>query len=431
MTDAIYKESVSKLLSFNGIDVWNIETDKFKTDSINIFFHDNLSSEDVSYNALLPAVLRRGSSKYPTFKDIALALENMYGAIFDCGVTKKGEQQIVQFYIEFIKDRYTSDKEKGSLYRKALELVCGIITEPVLEQGIFKKDYTVLEKENMRKKIEGRVNDKMQYALDRCIEHMCKEEPFSIYDYGTVEGLEGIDAQGLYSFYEKLAGTFPIRVFTTGDLSEKDIEYTRQVFGKIGRKDIKPVGTGEINVDVKDVKNITEEMEVNQSKLTLGFRTYTHPSQENYFDLLVCNGILGGGMHSKLFQNVREKESLAYYIFSRLEKFKGIMLVSGGIDAKNADRTVEIIQKQLDDIAKGNITDYEFDSTIKTLETGINSLKDSQMQLLDFYLSQDITGGKDTLDMMINRIKNVKKEGVVEAARRLKLDTVYLLKERM
>jgi len=417
--------SASKLISFNAIDIWNINENKFKTDSINIFFQDNLNSDNVSYNALLPAVLKRGCVHYPSFKDIALKLEDMYGAVFDCDVIKKGEQQIVQLYIEFIKGVYTDDKEE--IYEKALDLVYRIITEPVTEGNAFRQDYTNLEKYNMEKRIEARVNDKMQYAVDRCIENMCSEEPFGIYDYGTVPGLLDIDASGLYNYHKQFLKTRPIKIFITGNYEYKNFEYVKEVFNRIERSNIKDVGTGDIMIDIKDVKNITERMNINQSKLSMGFRTYTLHSEDSYFDMLVCNGILGGGIHSKLFQNVREKESLAYYIFSRLEKFKGLMIVSSGIDEKNKDKTVEIILKQIEDIQNGIITDYEFNSTIKSIETSINSLKDSQLHLVDFYLNQDIMGTTDTLDTMLKKIKNVKRENVIEAAKKIKLDTVYLL----
>ena len=127
--------------------------------------------------------------------------------------------------------------------------------------------------------------------------------------------------------------------------------------------------------------------------------------------MMVYNGILGGGIHSKLFQNVREKASLAYYAFSRLEKFKGLMVISSGIEMKNKDKALEIILQQLEEIKKGNISDYEFESTMKTIETGIKSLKDSQMQIVDFYLSQAVAGTKDSFDDIIDKGEKGDKKG--------------------
>jgi len=168
-------------------------------------------------------------------------------------------------------------------------------------------------------------------------------------------------------------------------------------------------------------------MSVSQGKLSLGFRTGTAPNDNDYYSLLVYNGILGGGIHSKLFQNVREKASLAYYAFSRLEKFKGLMVISSGIEIQNRKMAEDIIMDQLKEIENGNITDYEYSSTLKAIETGIKSLKDSQLHIVDFYLSQVVGGTEDTLDGIIGKIKKVTRQDVIDISKRIKLDTVYFL----
>ncbi len=430
MQEALLEEKVVKIASVNGINVYHIKTGKFKTNTINIFFHDTLSRETAALNALIPAVLRRGCRSLPTFQQIALYLEELYGASFDCGVAKKGERQIVQFYIEFISDRYTS--ENNNLFEKAFELLFEIVTNPVLENGVFKTEYLEQEKENLKKLIASRVNDKMQYAVEKCFEEMCKDEPFGVYEYGTIQDVERIENGMLYSRYREFVETLPVDVYFTGIIEDDKLGRVIEKLSGISRKNIKNVEKSRIDIGAKDVKHVTEKMDVNQGKLTLGFRTNTSPDNDDYYKLLIYNGILGGGgfMHSKLFQNVREKESLAYYVFSRLEKYKGLMAVSSGIEIKNKDRAIEIILKQMDEIKKGNISDYELEATLKTSETGIKSLKDSQLQMVDFYLSQSIAGIEDNFDEMIQKAKRVTRQDVVEIAGRIKLDTIYFLTSR-
>lgn len=425
MLDKRSNEKLNKVGSFDGIDIYTIKSDKFKTNTINIFFHDNLSRENAAKNALLPAVLRRGCSRFPTFQDIALYLEELYGAAFDCGVTKKGEMQIIQFYIDYVSDRYTGENTR--LFEKAFDLLYEIIASPVLEEGSFKKEYVEQEKENLRKLIESRVNDKMQYAIEKCLEEMCREEPFGIYDYGSVEDLKPIDDKILYDHYTNFLRTLPISVYITGNVDESEVDYAVKKLSGIKRASIKKIETCNVEKEVVEVRNITENMPVNQSKLSLGFRTNTSPCDEDYYSLVVYNGILGGGVHSKLFQNVREKESLAYYAFSRLEKFKGLMVISSGILSENKDKTIRIIKEQLENISKGNISDYEFDSTIKTIETGMRSLMDSQLQIVDFYLSQSIVNTHDDFESFIEKVKKVTKDDVVRVAGKIKLDTIYFL----
>lgn len=418
-------EQVEKVISFNGINVYKINQNRFKTNTINIFFHDSLTKENASLNALMPAVLRRGCERFPTFKDIALYLEELYGAVFDCGVAKKGERQIIQFYAEYIADKYTLEDE--GLLDKVFSLLIEIITQPVLVNGTFKEDYVASEKENLKRLIESRVNDKVQYAVERCFEEMCTEEPFGIYDYGSIEDIEKIDSKALYQHYTKALQTMPVDIYFTGDIDNNKIIELSEKLKKLERTNIKNVGIGEIDKDIKEVKIITEKMNVNQGKLTMGFRTYIAPGSKEYYSLMVYSTVLGGGMHSKLFQNVREKASLAYYAFSRLEKFKGLMVISSGIESENKDKAIEIINKQLEDIKKGKISDYEYDSTLKSIETGIKSLKDSQLQMVDFYMSQDLTGQGDNFDTLVEKVKKVTKEDIVKAAKNIKLDTIYFL----
>jgi predicted Zn-dependent peptidase len=227
--------------------------------------------------------------------------------------------------------------------------------------------------------------------------------------------------------YIKALQTLPVDIYFTGDIENSKIIELSEKFKKLERTNVKNIGIGEIDKNIQDVKNITEKMNVNQGKLTMGFRTYTAPGSQEYYALMVYSTVLGGGMHSKLFQNVREKASLAYYAFSRLEKFKGLMVISSGIESENRDKAIKIIKQQLEDITQGNITDYEYDSTLKSIETGIKSLKDSQLQMVDFYMSQDLTGQGDNFDTMVEKVKKVTKEDIVAAAKKIKLDTVYFL----
>ena len=172
----ISEEQMNKVASFNGIEVFHIKSDKFKTNSINIFFHDNLSNENATKNALLPAVLKRGCEKFPNYQDISLYLESLYGAAFEYQINKKGERQIIQFYFDIVSDKFTLDK--SNLFEKAFEFLFEIITKPLISDNAFKQEYVTQEKENLKKFIESRINDKIQYAVDRCFEEMAKDEPY-------------------------------------------------------------------------------------------------------------------------------------------------------------------------------------------------------------------------------------------------------------
>lgn len=418
-------EKAKKIASFNGIDVYVIATDKFKTSSINFFFLDNLTRENVTKNALIPAVLRRGCKKFPTFRDIALHLEELYGASFDCSISKKGGCQIIQFYTEFMSDSYTP--EASNLYENAFGLLYDIMTEPVVENGVFKEEYLIQEKDNLKKLIEGRINDKMQYSVERCFEEMCKDDPFGLFEYGYTGDLESINAAGLYGKYREMLETYPLQVYLSGDMSENRIKLVVEKLKGLQRNKTGVINNSIVTRKEAPIKNITENMNVTQGKLTLGFRTNTAPGESDYYPLVVYNGILGGGIHSKLFQNVREKASLAYYAYSRLEKFKGLMVIGSGIDLGNKEKAQEIILRQLEEIKNGNVSGYEYEATINSMETGVKSMLDSQMQIVDFYLSQAVSGTEDSFDTLLEKLKKVTRQNVIDVSKKIQLDTIYFL----
>jgi predicted Zn-dependent peptidase len=425
MENVSVAEKAFKIASFNGIDVFRIDAEKFKTSSINFFFLDNLTRDHATKNALLPAVMRRGCEPYPTFRDISMQLEMLYGASFDCGVTKKGERHIIQFYAEFLSREYVPDGTDS--FTAVFDLLFSIVTRPVLENNRFREDILAQEKEKLRQLIESRVNDKMQYSVERCLEEVCSGEPFGIYDYGLKEDLEPITSSILSEHYRKVLETFPMQVYLAGNISDDQAEYVKKRLSGLVRRELKPLVSGFTRKKGIQVRQVSETMNITQGKLCLGFRTNVAPDSVEFPALMVYSGILGGGIHSKLFQNVREKASLAYYSYSRLEKFKGLMVVSSGIEFKNREKALEIILQQLEEIRSGNITEQEIEATLKTMETGMKSLGDSQMSIVDFYLSQSVSGTNDNFDDVIRKLKAVTRDEVAAVAAGIELDTVYFL----
>lgn len=430
MNQGAVVEKGIRIADFNGIEVFHIPTDKYKTESINIFFYDNLCRENASLNAMVPAVMRRGTARHPSYRELSLKLEELYGASFDCGVSKKGELQLIHFYMDFVRDRYTGSREE--LFKKSLDLLMEIIMEPMIERvdgqkDCFRGEIVEQEKKNLKNLIEGRINDKQQYSLDRCFEEMCRLEPFSIYDYGYKEDLDAIRPDNLYEQYGRMLHELPVKVFLSGAADDGKLQYLVDRLKSIPRMAVKAIDLPEVTRKVEEVREVTERLDVTQGKLCMGFRTNTPPWDRDYYALMVYNGILGGGVHSKLFQNVREKESLAYYAFSRLEKFKGLMVISSGIETENKEKARAIIELQLEDMKSGNITDQEMEATQKSIETGLSSLKDSQLNVVDFYLSQVIGGTGEDFDTILAKVRKVTREDVVRIADRVQLDTVYFL----
>lgn len=417
--------TVKKLDEKNGISFYLVPSDKFKTTRVDLFFIEPLRQDTVSQNALLPFVLRRGCGRYPTQQDLALRLEELYGAGIDTAVLKKGENQIIHFSSVLISDRFTPPGTR--LFSETGDLLLEILTQPALEDGLFRMDYFIQEKENLIQRIRSRVNDKMQYAMQRCLEEMCTGEPYAIYEDGDEESAGSISPEDLMNRYRKLLAETPLFVYISGDIREDEIRELIHKFDRLQRGEVRSFQPPTVKKEAREVRQVEEPMDVSQGKLCLGFRTQIEANSPDYFPLAIYNGILGGGIQSKLFQNVREKESLAYTTFSRLEKFKSLLVAVSGIEISNRDKAEKVIMEQLDAIRKGQISALEMEATKKSLETGVKSMQDSQGGMVDFYLSQLLSGENDDVDTFLQKLMSVEKEDVVRVSEKITLDTVYFL----
>jgi predicted Zn-dependent peptidase len=420
----LYTDFIQKKLD-NGINLYIYPTNKFKTVTVKVYIHQRLDRDTATQTALLPFVISRGCKMLPTSQKITGYMEQLYGAGFDVDILKKGERQIIDFGFDVIDSKFIPGED--NLLSKGLKTLKEIITKPVEKDGGFDKEYLNQEKDVLKRTIESLFNNKMQYAVERCFQEMCKNEDYSIYKYGKVEDLSKIDAVNLYKYYMEMLRTNPIDIFIMGNVDPEDIfEIISSEFG-YDRNSEKEINDPLVNVDVDEPKTIIERQKVNQGKLSLGLRTYTTFKDDDYYSMVVANGILGGGAHSKLFQNVREKASLAYYAFSRLEKIKGLMIIASGIEFENFNRAFDIINRQIDDLKQGSISDTEFNATRKAIINSLREASDDPFATISLYLDGIISKNIDDIGEMISKIEAVQKTDVVKAAQKLKLDTVYFL----
>lgn len=399
---------------------------KLKTTSLGVYIHRPLNREQASFNALLPLVLKSASKKYPSREDIAKRLDNLYGATMGSTTMKFGEDHIIYFDAETISDKYAPNGEK--LINELLELLMSVLFEPKTENGEFDIEITEQERKNAIDKIDAFINDKRSYASARCQQETARGTNFEIMSFGDKEALAKITAKELYSYYSSIIKSSIIDIYICGDADIISAEDTVRKYvngmqfeqGEVQKTDI-------INRDNVEINDITEHMNVTQGKLAMSFLTNTSPDSDDRYALSVLNSVFGAGAHSKLFNNVREKLSLAYYASSQLEKFKGMMIVNAGIEFENFQKAKDEILVQLEEIKKGNISDFEFDASIKTIVNAYNSYYDDQRALVSLHLSNSVVGTNTEISEYIENISKVTKEDVVRVARKLQLDTVYFL----
>ena len=419
-----YKEKEIK----KGIKLHEIKTDKFKTNLIAIFLSMPITKENVTKNSLISAILRRGSKNMPTQEQISQELEEMYGASFDCGLDKTGDNHIFKFYLESVNDKFLPQMNENIL-KISIEKLLEIVFNPLIENEAFKEQYLKQEKENIKRIIEGKPDNKARYAFDRCIEEMYKNQPYGLYKYGYIEDLEKITAQDLYNYYQKMISECKIDIFISGDIEDTTmiVEQNENVQKLQEREANHKINKNEIKENVQE-KEVIEEMDVTQGKITIGLDLHLENEEQKYH-ALVYNAILGGTANSKMFQEVREKASLAYTAGSSYIRYKNNIFIKCGIEIKNYKKAMEIIRKQLEDMENGIFSDDDIENTKKGIISGIKAIDDEQDTEITYFFGQELTDSKISLEEYIEKIQKVCKEDIIKVANSVKINTVYFLKD--
>ncbi len=412
----------------NGIKLHTIKTEKFKTNLIAVMLTTKLDRKNITKNALIPAVLRRGTKFMQTQEEINKKMEDMYGASFDCGLDKTGDNQILKFYMETVNNEFLP-QDAENMIKSSIEKIFEIIFNPYLENGVFKKEYVEQEKENIKQIIDGKIDSKARYALDRCIEEMYKNEPFGLYKFGYVEDLKDINEKNLYEYYLELIKTCKIDIYISGIVDENihNIIKQNENIEKLEERkpDFKEFEL--VKKENEEAKEIQESMEVTQGKLILGLDVNILDKDARY-KIMIYNSLLGGSANSKLFQNVREKASLAYTASSSYYRFKNNIFINCGIDIPNYQKALEIIKKQIEDMKNGDFTDEEIENAKNGIIASIKTIDDEQDTEITYYFGQELSGTKTSLEEYIENIQKVNKADVLEVAKQISINTIYFLK---
>lgn len=421
------KEIQFETTSINQMDVHILPTQKFKTTSIVCMIEQELSEKYATKTALLSMVLKRATGRFPETKQLREHLDFLYGAIFDVDVVKKGERQILHIYMEVPNEKYLS--ESGSLLEQAIQFVGDVLARPYLENGSFAEKFLQAEKESLRKRIESIIDDKMKYANQRITEEMCKGEPFALLVNGRVEDINSITSKDLYAYYQELISQNPIEIFVVGDVDSSQVKQYIQTHLSVKRNTIKTLPEVVQPKAIEQVREVEDRLDVSQAKLNIGCRTFINYKDNDYPALVVYNGVLGGFPHSKLFVNVREKASLAYYAVSRLESNKGILMMMSGIDVNNYEKAVSIIKEQLELMKKGSISEEEMSHTKATISNQYRELLDSARLMIDFTYNGIVNKRKRSLEELLAAIDAVTVEDLKKVAEKVQIDTIYLLRD--
>jgi predicted Zn-dependent peptidase len=399
-------------------------TPKFKTVTLALYVHHPLG-DDATKLALLPAVLRRGCRGLPDMRKLTTYLESLFGASLGSDVVKVGERQLLALRMDVVNDRF-APRKIGAL-EKSLGLLWRILSHPVTRKGGLHPDYVAQEKENLRRLIEGMINERMSYAYERCIQEMCKGEPYSRYEYGRLEEVEPVTPKELLRLQERLLVEAPVDLYVVGDVDPKKTAALAKKVFRFPKRRLRAIPPTIVKPAADGLREHVERLEVEQGKVVLGCRTGSSWGHPDTFALVVYNGLLGAFPHSKLFANVREREGLAYAVHSSLDHTKGLLFVTAGIDPAKYARCVEVIREQMADLAAGKISDDEWDKTRRTIADRVRSREDSPSGKIGAFLEMGLNGMPLTGAELVERVEKVTREDVVRAAAKVRPDTIFFL----
>ena len=414
---------------FPGVWLRTVHTNKFKSAYLSLTLLAPLEEESASLNALLPRVLRRGTQTHPDMESMSAALDELYGGTIEPVVRKKGETQCVGFLASFLDDAYALDGE--DILSGAAALLGELLLRPLTRDGVFDPDYVEGEKANLIDELRGQINDKRIYATRRLTQIMCRGEGFGVDKLGDEGRAAVITPESLWAQYEKLLRQVQIEVYYCGSAAPEQVEQImRRALAALPVNEEREEPACEVRIHAEPEPRVVEEaMDVSQGKLAMGWRTGGITVwEEDCPALAVCSAVFGGTSMSKLFMNVRERLSLCYYASSALEKQKGLMIVSSGIEFKNYETAKSEILTQLEDVKAGKIGDDELEGARRILINSHLSMEDDQARLEEFWLGQAVAGTERTPKELAARLETVTREQVAAAARKLELDTVYFLK---
>ncbi len=409
-------------------NIYKINSEKFKSIYFSINFTMPVNKRQISENALLSAVLGKSNKKFKTQKEIQMYLYSLYGANFDIGIEKFGDLYNIEFRGECINKKYLPNNT--DVVNEVLEFLYDAIYNPNVLNGAFDEEVVEREKDFILNKIREVKDDKLRYGIRKMEELMCKDEPFSTYVYGDEDDIYKITSSDLYKRYNEVISNSCITFIISGNLlGYEDIEekvnniFNNKLVSKLNYKELI------YNQKLNHIQEVVEEsQQTTQSVLSYGLRI-NNPNSNDFYKLSVYNALLGGTPSSKLFQNFREKESLAYTVRSRYYRFKDIIIIYAGIQKENYEKAKLVLENEINKIKDGEISDEEFEASKKSIISDLKEWNDSKIALSKMFISNLFSLKNDslTLEQMVDKFEKVTKQDIIDIASKITIEKIYFL----
>ena len=406
-----------------GVSLHIRQTTQFKTVNFSVKWRRPLTTKDAAERTVLSNVLQHSNEKFKTSAAFRSYLDDLFGTVLYFDTTKRGNEHTLLLNVETVNDQYLAN---SNVLQEVLNLMHTVIFSPNLENDVFISSIVEREKEMVLERIHSIFDDKARYAQYRLMQILRPNHPASISANGTIETVKAVTPQSLKAAYDSMLQNDTVDIYVVGDIDVEEMtEKLRQVlaFGdrELHEKQLKT------EIDTKPEEYTKEQQEMKQGKLHIGFSTPVYFGDPDFPKMQIFNGIFGGYAHSKLFMNVRERESLAYYASSSYSSQYGLVFVTSGIEPSNEKKAIDVINEQLKVMQNGEISDLELTQTKAMLTNQLKEALDSARGQIEIYDQYKDLNEAFTIDTWADRWQQVTKEDVEQMAKQVKQEAIYFL----
>ena len=406
-----------------GVSLHIRQTTQFKTVNFSIKWRRPLTTKDAAERTVLSNVLQHSNEKFKTSAAFRSYLDDLFGTVLYFDTTKRGNEHTLLLNVETVNDQYLAN---SNVLQEVLNLMHTVIFNPNLENDVFVPSIVEREKEMVLERIHSIFDDKTRYAQHRLMQILRPNHPASISANGTIETVKAVTPESLKAAYDAMLRDDTVDIYVVGDIDVEQVtEKLRQVF-TFGDRELHEKQR-KTEIETKPAEYTKEQQEMKQGKLHIGFSTPVYFGDPDFPKMQIFNGIFGGYAHSKLFMNVRERESLAYYASSSYASQYGLVFVTSGIEPSNEKKAIDVINEQLKAMQNGEISDLELTQTKAMLTNQLKEALDSARGQIEIYDQYKDLNEAFTIDTWAGRWQQVTKEDVQQMAKQVKQEAIYFL----
>lgn len=408
-----------------GVTFYACRDPRFKQGCLTFQLLRPMCREEAGKNALLPAVLLRGTGSCPDLRSITQRLDSLYGAAVSPLVRRVGDYQTTGLCCGFMDDRFALPGD--AVLEPMIGFLQELLLDSPLEEGAFLREFVESEKKNLISAIESERNDKRLYAMSQLLRQMCREDSYGLSRLGQPDQVAAITARELTEHYRRILKTSPIQIFYVGSAPAQQVAHLLMPLLERLERSVEPLPP-QTALHAGEPADTSEQMDVTQGKLCMGFVSPVTTRDPGFAAMQVFNGIFGGGMTSKLFLNVREKRSLCYFIGSSYYSAKGLVTVCAGIDFDQEQAVRQEVLAQLEQCREGNITAQELAAAKEALLSALRATHDSPGSIESYYATAALSGLDMDVAQYMQAVQAVELEDVVQAARSTRLHSSFFLR---